>query len=62
MLLLAEGERLNVNARTYPKESALSLAARRGILPVVDSILRDPPDGRQLRRRLRAHGIMVGSI
>ncbi|GFG19250.1 ankyrin repeat protein [Aspergillus udagawae] len=39
--LLACGERLNINAQTYQKESALSLAARYGHLQVVDTILQD---------------------
>jgi ankyrin repeat protein len=41
MLLLAQGDRLNVNAQTCYKRSALSLAASQGNLLVVDSILRD---------------------
>lgn len=41
MELLALGKRLDVNAQTYQKESALSLAARQGDLQVVDSILLD---------------------
>ncbi|GIJ91861.1 hypothetical protein Asppvi_010836 [Aspergillus pseudoviridinutans] len=42
MRLLACGDRLDINAQTYQKESALSLAARYGHLQVVDAILRDP--------------------
>jgi ankyrin repeat protein len=41
MTLLACGERLEINAQTYQKESALSLAARYGHLQVVDTILQD---------------------
>jgi ankyrin repeat protein len=41
MTLLACGDRLNINAQTYQKESALSLAARYGHLQVVDAILQD---------------------
>jgi ankyrin repeat protein len=41
MTLLACGDRLNINAQTYQKESALSLAARYGHRQVVDAILQD---------------------
>ncbi|KAF4231145.1 hypothetical protein CNMCM8980_005369 [Aspergillus fumigatiaffinis] len=41
MRLLACGERLDINAQTYQKESALSLAARSGHLQVVGAILQD---------------------
>ncbi|GIJ92774.1 hypothetical protein Asppvi_002052 [Aspergillus pseudoviridinutans] len=41
MYLLGCGKRLDVNAQTYAKESALSLAARQGDLQVVESLLRD---------------------
>jgi ankyrin repeat protein len=41
MTLLAYGDRLDINAQTYQKESALSLAARYGHLQVVDTILQD---------------------
>jgi ankyrin repeat protein len=41
MTLLACGDRLDINAQTYQKESALSLAARYGHLQVVDAILQD---------------------
>jgi ankyrin repeat protein len=41
MTLLACRDRLDINAQTYQKESALSLAARYGHLQVVDTILQD---------------------
>ncbi|KAB8067207.1 ankyrin repeat-containing domain protein [Aspergillus leporis] len=41
MLLLAQGERLDVNVRTYVGNTALSIAAHRGSFRVVDRILPD---------------------
>lgn len=41
LTLLACGYRLDINAQTYQKESALSLATRYGHLQVVDTILQD---------------------
>ncbi|KAL2827273.1 ankyrin repeat-containing domain protein [Aspergillus pseudoustus] len=40
--LLACGQRLNINAQSYNRESILSIAARRGHLQVVNRILCDP--------------------